>query len=90
MTIENQLIGWLVFGWIGLGVWYAAPSNGGEEAGFVAGIVKHLPNHKAGSGFAVGAGDADDAEILGGAAVAEGAENSLTEVPRQDGLIVKR
>lgn len=72
------------------GVWYAAPRDSGEETGFVASVVKHLPNHKASGSFAVGAGDADDAEVFGGAAIADSTKDSLTEMPGQDGLVIKR
>ncbi len=58
----------------------STPSGGGEEAGAVAGVTKHFPDHKTGSGFAVGAGDGDDAEVLRGVVVFAGGGEGLEPV----------
>lgn len=66
------------------------PSNGGEQAGFVAGLVKHFPNHERSGGFAVGAGDGDDTEALGGEMVFFGGSEGLEPVPGEDEIIIER
>lgn len=46
-------------------------------------MIEHLPDHKAGSGFAIGAGDTDDAEIFSRMAVFKarklGADNMIRD-----------
>lgn len=63
-----------------VGEFIDTPGNGGHEAGFVAGGVEHFPDQEAGGGFAIGAGNADDAEFAGGSAGAEGGEAGAEEM----------
>ena len=50
----------------GFGAIDPAPSDGSEEASFVTGVAEHFPDHERCGGFTVGAGDSNDAEVLGG------------------------
>lgn len=59
-----------------------APRDGGEEAGFVAGMVEHFPNHERSGSLAISTGDSDDAEMLGGEVISAGGVHSLEPVPR--------
>lgn len=60
----------------------AAPSDGGKKTGFVTGVIEHFPNHEGCGGFAVGASDGDNAEVLGGEVVLFGGGEGLKPVPR--------
>ena len=48
-----------------------------------------MPNHEAGGGFAVGAGDGDDTEVFGGMMVFGGSNYGLSIVVGKDGLIIE-
>ena len=55
----------------------------------MAGRVEHVPNHETGGGFAIGAGNADDAKVFGGMVIFGSSNNSLRPVIGKDGGVVE-
>ena len=48
-----------------------------------------MPDHEAGGGFAVGAGDGDDSEVFGGVMVFDAGGDGAGVVIGKDGLVVE-